>query len=308
MKTTVDYLAFRSKGEPQAVLEALKPMYGTWGSSLTLKSLERGAMGFQQAANVCCGDMPIGRIDFGGESQRGWIRTVIKGQGCEWVQEWDAVDQVENLPQAEVRRLDIALTTWHGEIDHDMVVAAHTAGQFNTGGRPPALRQITSSDPTAGRTCYVGKREKAAKFWRSYEKGYELMAGVRVPFGSDTRINDCPIAGIYRCEVELKAGGDVLPISWDVIDRRDQYFAGAYPFGAAILPGIESDILMRRKERKPQSDLATALSNMRIQFGPMLYTALRAYHGDIGAVWDKVIGDHHSESLLESGVLLVDHD
>lgn len=307
MKTTVDYLAMRSKGQPVDVLEALKPMYGTWGSSLTLQSLERGAMGFLQAANILVGDMPVGRIDYGGESQRGWIRTVIKGQGCEWVQDWEALDQVESLPQSEIRRLDLALTTWHGEICHKMIVDAHALGQFNTGGRPPALRQITSSDPRAGQTCYVGKREKAAKFFRGYEKGFEMLANTRTP-GLVFAINDCPIEGIYRCEVELKAQSEVMPIDWQVIERRDQYFAGSYPFCAEVLPGIEADILMRRKERKPQSDLANALNNMRIQFGPTLYTALRAYRGDMTAVWDQVIGDHHCQSLIEAGVLLVDHD
>jgi len=33
-----------------------------------------------------------------------------------------------------------------------------------------------------------------------------------------------------------------------------------------------------------------------------------AYHGDMTAVWDKVIGDRHSQALLEAGVLLVEHD
>ena len=65
---------------------------------------------------------------------------------------------------------------------------------------------------------------------------------------------------------------------------------------------------MRRKERAPQLDLAAALANCRIQFGPTLYTALRAYHGDMTAVWDKVVGDHHAQPLIEAGVLLVDHE
>lgn len=289
------------------VLEALKPMMGALGSAMTIKSLPRGAMGFQQAAEISLSNLPFARLDFGGESQRGWVRTVIKGQGCEWVDDWDALEEVEKLPGSEVRRLDLALTTWKGEIGHDMVVAAHADGQFETGGRPPALRQITSSDSQDGRTCYVGKREKSPKFFRAYEKGYQMIQGVRVP-GTVTHIDGHLIQDIYRCEVELKATSDTLPIGWDVIERRDQYFAGSYPFCAQILPGVEADILMRRKERKPQMDLASALNNCRIQFGPTLFTALAAYHGDMTAIWDKVMGDHHCQSLLEAGVLLVDHD
>jgi DNA relaxase NicK len=303
-KTTIDYLRFRSQAEPLAVLDALKPMYGVNAEHLGLKHLDHGALGFQQAAQIVFADMVIGRMDYGGASQRGWVRTEVAGKGCGWVEDWEAVEGIELLPSSEVRRLDIALTTWDGEVTHDRVVAAHASGSFKTCGRPPYLRQITSSNPRAGRTCYVGER-KSAKFFRAYEKGYEMLAGTRHA-DTCTHIDGKAVEDIYRCEVELKADG--APIGWDVIERRDQYFAGSYPFCADVLPGVEADILMRRKERDPQRQLAQALENCRLQFGPTLYTALRAYRGDIGAVWDKVIGDHHSVPLIEAGVLLVDHD
>jgi phage replication initiation protein len=300
-KTSVDWLRFRSKGTPQEALEALKPMFGRVGGLVNLKPLERGILGFQQGAAICLGsDMPLGRMDYGGESQRGWVRVDIPGKGCEWVQEWDALHEVEALPKAEIRRLDVALTTWDGEITHEQVVQAHASGRF-TVRRPPELRQITSSDPRAGRTCYVGNREHSDKFFRAYEKGFEILAKRQI-----SAINGHPIEGIYRCEVEFKAHATTIP--WEVIERRDHYFAGAYPFCADVLPGVESDVLMRRPERAPQMDLAAALENCRLQFGPTLYTALRAYQGDMTAVWDKVVSDHHSQVLLEAGVLLVDHE
>lgn len=305
MKTTIDYLTFRTKASPLEALEALRPMFGRLGAGLRLKGLERGSMGFERAAQVVSGDMAMARLDFGGESQRGWLRASITGKPCEWVENWDAVEELERLPAAEPRRLDIALTTWAGEVNHDMVVKAHANNRFHTGGRPPALQQITSSDERAGQTCYVGKRT-SDKFFRAYEKGYELCSKMRGLPGACTHIDGHAVEDIYRCEVELKSG--TTPIGWDVIERRDQYFAGAYPFCADILPGIEADILQRRKERAPQTDLAVALENCRIQFGPTLFTALAAYHGDMTAVWDKVIGRHHCQPLLEAGVLLVDHD
>lgn len=306
-KTTVDWLRFRTQTEPRDVLEALRPMFGEVAPILRLQHLHRGIMGFQQGATINIGDMPIGRIDYGGESQRGWVRVDITGKGCEWVQDWDGLGSVESLPSAQLRRLDIALTTWDGEVTHDQVVAAHTAGRFITRGRPPALRQITSSDPRAGRTCEIGKREKSDKFMRCYEKGFELVQKFahRLP-GECTHIDDKRVEDIYRCEVEFKATGTDIP--WEVIERRDQYFAGAYPFCGDVLPGVESDILMRRPQRAPQLDLQAALDNCRIQYGATLYTALKAYGGDIGAVWDKIIGDHDSTPLVEAGVLLVEHD
>lgn len=305
MKTTIDYLRFRTQADPLEALEALKPMFGTIGSSIKFKPLERGVLGFQQAASVCIDDLTIGRMDFGGESQRGWVRAEITGQGCEWVQDWDAVHVVEELPKSQLRRLDIALTTWNGEITHETVVNAHKAERFQTGGRPPALQQITSTDERAGKTCYVGKRT-GDKFFRAYEKGFEMASKFRGVPSHLTHIEGFKVENIYRCEVELKGSSSDIP--WQVIEKRDQYFAGSYPFCSDVLPGIESDILQRRKERAPRADLEAALQNCRIQYGATLFTALHAHHGDINAVFQKILGNSHCERLLESGVLLVDHD
>jgi phage replication initiation protein len=303
-KTTIDWLRFRVQAEPREALEALKPMFGDLGSMMRLEGLQRGMLGFKQAVSINVADMIVGRMDFGGDSQRGWVRVDMPGKGCEWVQDWDAVQGVEELPSAQIRRLDVALTTWDGEVTHETVLKAHQEGRFITRGRPPALQQITSSDPRAGRTCNVGKREKSDKFFRAYEKGYQLAA--KVPFVVVSQIDGKNVEDIYRCELELKAESTDIP--WDVIERRDQYFAGAYPFCADILPGVEADILMRRPDRKPQTDLSVALAHLKAQWGPTLYTALMAYQGDMTAVWDKVVGDFHSQPLIEAGVLLVDHD
>ena len=305
-KTTVDWLTFRAQAEPRDVLEALRPMFGHLGEGLRFEHLPRGAMGFQQASMVMYSDMPLARMDFGGESQRGWVRTAMSGKPCEWVQDWDALSSIESLPSAEIRRLDVALTTWHAEVSHERVVQAHSDGRFKTGGRPPDMRTIQSTDPRAGRTCEIGKREKAAKFLRGYEKGFELASKASRGAAQITHIDGCAVEDIYRVEVEFKADASLIP--WEAIDRRDQYFAGAYPFCADLLPEVGCDILMRRPERAPQMSLKAALENCRIQYGQTLFTALAAYGGDCLAVMDKIMGKAHNPSLLADGVLLVDHD
>ena len=304
-KTTVDWLRFRAQAEPRDIIKAMRPMFGELGSSIKLTPLDRGMLGFQQASNISLGDMALGRMDYGGDSQKGWVRVDLTGKGCEWVKDWEQVGAVEELPTAQIRRLDIALTTWEGQVTHEQVVQAHQVGRF-TVRRPPTLQQIISSDPRAGRTCYVGKREQSDKFFRGYEKGFEIEGKMKRLPGLLTHIDGFKIEDIYRCEVELKAVGTDIP--WEVIERRDQYFAGAYPFCADVLPGVEADILQRRPEREPQTDLAVALENCKIQFGPTIYTALMAYNGDMTAVWDKIIGREHNMSLIEAGVLLVEHE
>lgn len=302
-KTSIDWLRFRTQDEPRAVLEALKPAFPDHAKFFNLKYQQRGLLGFQQAALICADDFVIGRMDYGGESQKGWVRVDIPGKGCQWMQPSE-IGAIEELPSSQLRRLDIALTTWKGEIGHDQVVKAHEEGRF-TVRRPPNLQQILNSD--GGRTCNIGKREKSDKFMRCYEKGHEMLAklGGNLP-GKVTHIEGSRIEDIYRCEVELKAVTTDIP--WEVVERRDQYFAGAYPFCADVLPGVEADILKRRPEREAQTSLSAALENCRVQFGPTLFTALHAHHGDIMAVWEKIIGGHHNQPLLEAGVLLVDHD
>jgi phage replication initiation protein len=243
-------------------------------------------------------------MDYGGDAQRGWVRLDLPGSACQWVNDWSEAQPLEELPSAEIRRLDIALTTWHGEVGHDQVVQAHTDGRFNIR-RPPNLQQILNTD--GGRTCNIGQREKSDKFMRCYEKGFEMLSkmGGNLP-GKTTHIEGSRVEDIYRCEVELKAVTTEIP--WEVIERRDQYFAGAYPFCADVLPNVEADILKRRPEREAQTSLSAALENCRVQFGPTLFTALHAYQGDMTAVWEKIIGHHHNHALLEAGVMLVDHD
>jgi DNA relaxase NicK len=303
-KTTIDWLRFRTQSEPRDGLEALRPLYGDIGSALRLDHYGHGRDGWRQSASVCIADLVVGRVDYGGESQRGWVRWNITGKGCEWVRDWDAIDEVEALPGAQIKRLDVALTTWDGQVSHERVRAAHAAGSFRRGGRPPELQTIESTDPRAGRTCYVGKRERADQFFRGYEKGFELAgkhSGMNV-----THIGGHAVEDIYRCEVEFK--DQTREIGWDTIERRDQYFAGAYPFLAELLPEVECDILMRRPERAPQRDLAVALANVKLAYGNTLYTALRAFGGDIGRVWDSIVGVEHNKALLEAGVMLVEHE
>lgn len=304
--TTIDWLRFRTRADPGEALQALRPMFGTLGHHLKLGDPCKGLLGFQRGIPIKLADATLGRMDWGGDSQRGWLRVDVPGKGCGFVEDWDALEDVEALPAAEIRRLDIALTTWEGQVTHEAVVEAHARGEFTTRGRPPNLQQITHSDVLAGRTCYVGQRT-GDKFFRAYEKGKELRAKMGVRTGVClTHIDGYPVDDIYRCELELKAEGTDIP--WETVERRDQYFSGAYPFCARVLPGIEPDILQRRPEKAPQRELQAMLSNIRSQYGNALFTALTCYHGDIGAIWEKVCGSDHHRGLLEAGVLLVEHE
>lgn len=306
-RTTVDWWAFRSQGEPLGVLEACRPAFGdALGQALKLRPRGRGWQGYEQSADLLLADMPVGLLAYGGDAQRGWVHTSLTGKACAWVEDWDrALEAAEALPGYNARRVDIALTTTDGSVGHDGVLAAYRAGEFQPagGGRPPTCRQIVGESPTDGRTIYVGSRERD-KFFRGYEKGYELAQGLFEKGMQVTHVDGVPIEDMYRLELELKAKTADLPA--DLIERRDQYFAGAYPYLGRVLE-VEPEILVMRRERGPQLDLARALGNIRRQYGATLFTALVAHHGDFGAVWEKVCGTTHNAALVEAGVLMVDH-
>ena len=91
MKTSIDWLKFRTKTDPFATFEAMRGMFGTAGSGdvLTLKTGGKGHDGWMRSADIYMGgDIKLGMIDYGGESQRGWVRVNLSGEGCGWVQDW----------------------------------------------------------------------------------------------------------------------------------------------------------------------------------------------------------------------------
>lgn len=301
--SSVDWFGYRTKGDLPEVTGALRSAFRADMPPLTAHLRKGGWNGFRSSANLCLGDMVVGMMAYGGESQRGNVSVNITGVGCAWMRDWDEVqDAMVSLPDYELRRVDIALDTFKREVTHDKVVQAYRDGLFTLAGRPPSMTRIEPEDPLEGATVYVGKRDNA-KFLRCYEKGLELVKAY--PRGLITELNGVPVEDIYRVELELKAKDGPLPV--DLIDKRDQYFAGAYPYLQTVLK-VNPEVFVQPREKGPQNSLAGMLANLRHQYGSTLYTALMAHQGDIGAVWEKIVGHKHNADLLAAGVLLVEHE
>jgi phage replication initiation protein len=301
--TKIDWYGFRTQAQVPDAVKALRASFGDLGSSVRVTSRKSGYRGFEQSADISLNDMHVGLLAFGGSNQKGWVSVNISGRGCEWVHDWERAESaIAELPSYETRRVDIALDTFKREVTHETVLDAYRAGMFKTQGRPPKLNQILPEDPKAGRTIYVGDREQG-KFLRAYEKGYELIKDLRHPF-EITEIDGVPVADIYRLELELKPKNAPLPE--DLIQRRDQYFSGAYPYLQRVIE-VEPEVFSQSREKGPQRDLEAALSQLRHQYGTTLFTALMSHHGDISAVWDRIVGTKHNQALLQKGVLLVEH-
>jgi DNA relaxase NicK len=227
-----------------------------------------------------------------------------------------------SLPGARFTRGDIAADFYRGEVTHERIIKAHKAGEFVRcdHGRPPALRQVISTDADAGRTCYIGKRGGDTML-RGYEKGKKEFAGWSADLkriwahpddmmiaysGRDGgQLRNCGeqfhLSEWYRVEVELHSEKRQIPDDW--ITRRDEYFAGCYPFTAALLPEVEGRILVTPK-RFGMLSVERLLEVCKAQYGRGLFTALRVYGGDMCGVWDKIVGAEDSPSLVAAGALL----
>lgn len=308
MKTSIDWLTFRTRSNPFEIVEKLRPIFGTAGDMLTFRGGTKGKDGWLQAGELMLADdLVMGRIDYAGESQRGWVRVSLYGEGCSWVQEWEAVEDLPNfLDGPEIKRLDIALTTYAGEVTHDMVIEAHRLGRFSSGGRQPHYRLLGGSDPRAGKTVYVGSRAASNKMLRCYEKGFEMLTRVPQTWrASCSEINGRRIDQIYRVELELKPETKV--IAWSAIGQRDEVFAGSYPFCADLLPGVAHVKLNPFPDLNPVLDLEASLDHCRTAYGGIIRAAILAHGGNVEKVLERISSMTPSRALIEAGVLTCDH-
>jgi len=319
VKTTIDWLKFRSKLDHYALLERVRPAFGTVGEMLEIRTGAKARDGWTHAAEIFIPDHPIARIDYGGDSQRDWVRFDMPGSGCAWVQDWGHIERTfSEVLESEITRLDIAFTTSDPSVVCDAkVVEAFEAGRFRCGGRPPAMRSIVNSDPTAGKTRYIGKRENH-KFLRCYEKGWEMFKdlpdsaeflrkpGVKVAMDHMGMVN---VQDVYRVELELKNVDKYIP--WAAIGRRDDVFAGSYPFCAELLPGAPHWVMQELPSFKPRAALIDALGNCFRSYGGTLKAAHMAYGGTDEAalrLCKELMASEPSRHLVDTGVLTVDHE
>lgn len=323
-RTAIDWWSWRSKGSPSALEKSLQAAFSDSGYPVRFERRKGGYLGYERSYSLKLGDLDAGLVATGGESQRGWSLVSITGQGCQWIGDWDrAQEAAEDSGSYEVKRVDVALDTFDGSSDFDQTLAAYRAGGFNLTGRPPKCEPMKPERPEDSAIIRIGNRS-SAKYFRGYEKGKQLLGPVfaaaqakdddfaledfcqeRITRVVDGRLVALPMLDWWRMELELKP--QVAPLPDDVIDRRDQYFAGAYPYLGQVLSGVDAEPLVQRRERGPQLELALALQQIQKQYGSTLYTALHALEGDISALMDRIIGTKHSRRLVEAGVLMVDH-
>lgn len=301
MKTIVDWCGFRVRDTIENVKGALSAAIQCQNLGVDFLDMGRGVNGFQSSLAVLVGGVQAGVVAFGGSFQRGWVSVSLTGVGCGFIGDWVHLQRVcSRLPGFEFRRVDIALDLIDGQTRYEDAFNAYLAGGFNGSGRRPKHKQVLG-EVEDGRTLYVGVRKGSDKFLRIYEKGRQLAGGR----GSVTHINGVPVEDWLRVEVEFKA--QTAPIPPDIIDCRDQYFAGAYPWLASLLDGVEPFSWRFNPKLLAQLELSKALSNIRAQYGDTLHTALEAFDGDMYRLFAQISSGEHNKKLVQAGVLNLEH-
>lgn len=306
MKTGIDWLTFRTKSNKFKILETIRPLFGTAADMLSLQTGLKGRDGWVDRADLVIADIRLGSIESGGDSQRDWLRVMLTGEGCGWVQCWDKVELIKAyLEEPEIRRLDIQLTTYERQVTYQSVLDAYERGEFKgvRGGVSPNLQKWENGDPRKGNTAYIGERT-SDKFLRCYEKGKEslkhLGASQRAVV---TTYEGYPIEDVFRVELELKAKAQYIP--WEAISHRDEVFAASYPFCASLLPKMPEFRLQTLPDFKPKAAITAALENCRHSYGQTLRTALDYFGGDRDRLLDSILANQPSDRLIEAGVMTV---
>ena len=317
-KTFIDYLRFRFKASPFDALQAVWPAFGFSVSDLvTLGGEEKGKDGWECRRPILLADEEVlGWVDYGGEWQRGWSRWDMSGSGCAWISSEGWRHLVDSLPGigAELRRVDVALDVFDGQVGHDDVLAAYDAGRFKRPhvGRSPKLKKVETSCPTDGRTIYIGSRE-SARFIRCYEKGWELLSKAKVPEGFKKASNgfyfrpNTPSspADYYRLEVELKAVDDVV-IPWRILVDPDAFFAGAAPWFESLVDSAPIRTQGPPSCFYPRQTLESSMQHCARAYGGLLRSLLELYGDSVetkAMLFDALCSQNPSDRLVKAGCL-----
>jgi hypothetical protein len=112
---------------------------------------------------------------------------------------------------------------------------------------------------------FMSASEKSDKFFRAYEKGFELagkVAGMVVTAIMAILLRTSTARSSWKAESR--------PHPWG--GRRASGPVLAEPSSCAdVLPGVEADIPLRRPERAPQTDLVAMLEHCCTQYGNVLH-------------------------------------
>ncbi|QSR35202.1 hypothetical protein CFI10_09365 [Marinobacterium iners] len=256
VKTMSQFIKYReSVGDPLdvhwlefAALDELKTFFWTVGKDIFancqystrdlweehFQLIERagGVFGYRRSFDLVLDGHVIGMAASGGSQASCYVS--ITGRGCRLLDMSTVARVLRSLPFVNLTRVDVALDDYEGVTGgFHASREAFLDGKFITRGKPPEC-DISGSggkpakgkreiEYTKGCTFYVGSRG-GGKLYRGYEKGLQLQSTEHPNW--------------FRHEVELRSSN--REISLHVLTDPDSYFAGFYPYMAAVLEMVKS--------------------------------------------------------------------
>lgn len=218
------------------------------------------------------GDTEVGRIGWGGQSQRDRIHVSVSGEGCHRIKDWGAVAAGIAALDGALRRVDIAFDDLEGQYSVDLAVTWYREDRFTVGGRRPSYNvagdwlQISGT----GRTFYVGKRANG-KMLRVYEKGKQL---------GETE------SAWVRWECEYLSTRRVLPLA--ILFVPAAYLAGSYPCLSFVSDG-GAERVKTAQHKAHELTLARSVAYCQRTHGKLVNYLLMVHGGDADEVVHQIV-------------------
>jgi phage replication initiation protein len=234
---------------------------------LAITPTGKGWNGYKERLTITgLGEIDLGLLALGGESQRGSLHVELNAQACALLSDWSALQAWGEQHKASITRIDLAHDDLNGEtVTIDLGKEWLATGQFNLNGRPAKGRLIDDLGSGDGKTLYIGKRANG-KMLRIYEKGKQL-GDSQSPW--------------VRVEVELRNKSRLIP--WDALTRPGNYLAGAYPC-LAYLSTIQDKI--KTITKAVEISLEASVEHLHQTGGKLINLLMHVHSGDAFAVVD----------------------
>lgn len=327
-KTKIDTLSFTAQEDFYILQDLLR-----LSISQDIKFLPRksGTNGYRDGFNIVLNNQDLGILSYGSnhnvyQDQKPLIE--IGGNGKTDKIDWQLFHYYANLLKSPtVKRIDIALDTFNGEISIEQVIEDHKNLKFKATNAPknPKITPYGTLQPDGtnpGRTIYIGSLQ-SSKFIRFYEKAYEIFKrelnnddpnaspttlGIKKLFANGGEIEiegfnqdkAIDIRKWVRAEIEFKSGNCEIPL--DILVNQDQYFSGAYPYCKEILEmtdGKKPNRLMTEDELS----LEVRIKNIKAIAGSLIDDLIiLGYSND--QIIEQLKGNKGaSQKLIRSGIL-----
>lgn len=313
-KCKIDYLSFTSRQSVANLLHFAQ----SFTLDLILCQQTRGWQGYPYSAQMVQNGETIGLIAWGAEHGRNFIS--FSGAACKHWCDY-RIQLVHNMlieVEARVTRIDYALDFYYGEVSYEDAEIALAAGEFQmkAGGRRPAVDRHGSEGHygNKGRTLYVGAASSSKRIC-IYEKGLEQYG--KLPSKWLEEQTELDVVS-YRIDGTVGCVGDVSVVQWvraevrysnadrdldfdgyAMLLKRDEFFAGAYPFCARVI-GMTDGVRPALRLTETEAEIEKMKLNARNSYGSLVHSLVK-----LGYTPEQIVAEldagFHCKRLVKAG-------